>query len=219
MAHLDALDDAITDITKGQKRDKRSKKKRKIERQAASREGTFRAGATQADEWNKGEDGVSIARDGAISHGGRSGHEQVIDRITTPSLLKAEAPHPPDSNLMAETHDDVDRTLSDGSTLAGVASDIPIDAHTPRSSFIRQGLMRVESGNHVVPRTTHENTTNHGELKKKKAQIYFMRHRIQKVLMSAPDEIPNEEVRFLPRPRSLYATPAYRIHSHRFSIR
>src|SRR5579862_2144346 len=152
MAHLDSLDDAITDITKGQKREKRrSRKKRKMERQATTREGIFRGGGIQADECSKGENEASGARDRSISHDGQAGHEQAIDRITTPPPLNAETLHPPDSNPMAETQDDLDRTLSDGSTLAGVASDTLIDTHTPRSSSKRQGLMRTESGNHIVP--------------------------------------------------------------------
>ncbi|KAI9771647.1 MAG: hypothetical protein M1840_001862 [Geoglossum simile] len=193
MAHLDALDDAITDITKGQKRDKRkSKKRRRRERRATSRESTLKGGATQADEGNRSGNEVSVARDESISHGGEADHEQATNRIATPSPLNTEAPHPPDDNLMTKTQDDIDRTPSDGSTIAGAISDVPTDK--PRSSSSRQGSTKTESGNHIVPQTTHDNATNQVALGKKMAKIYFIRHRVQKILMPTHNEIPNEVV-------------------------
>jgi hypothetical protein len=201
MAHLDALDDAITDVAKGKNRDRSSKKKRRKERSATLGEGTLKKNTTQAGERNTSSSEATIARDESTPHSGQAVHGQASDSVATPSSpsgLDVETTHPPDDDFSVETQDEVDQALSDGSTTARV----PVDGHIHRpSSSDRQGLIRTESGGHEVPWVTHEeNATKNIAFEKKKAKIYFIRHRVQKVLMSTLDEAPDEVVRFLSRP-------------------
>ncbi|KAI9786612.1 MAG: hypothetical protein M1839_006163, partial [Geoglossum umbratile] len=195
MAHLDALDDAITDIVKGKNRDRRSKKKRRKERSATLGEVAFKKNITQAGERNTSSREAAVVRDQSIPHSGQVVHGQASDSVATPSSpsgLDVETTHPPDDDFSAETQDEVDQVLSDGSTTARM----PVDGHIHRpSSSDRQGLIKTESGGHEVPWVTHEeNATESMAFEEKKAKIYFIRHRVQKVLMSTPDEAPDEVV-------------------------
>ncbi|KAI9864282.1 MAG: hypothetical protein M1813_003200 [Trichoglossum hirsutum] len=211
MTHLDALDDAVTDVTSSRNRERRRCKKKR------RREGTTGLGevvvkrriavAAQKAQgvWDNNIEGneIAVATDKSVSPSGQALDRLVTDSTPTPSSFREqnlESPHQPDSSPLGETQDETDRVPPDSHANAETAQDETADKNirNSKSPVDRQSPTRAGSETYGAPWTVQrKRPADKLALKKRGALIRFIRHRIQKALlffMSHPTEEPDEAI-------------------------